>query len=216
MIRVVLAEDHHLVREGIRALLEKATDISIVGEASDGQEALELVRELTPDVLVTDIAMPCLNGIQVTEHLNSLGMSTEVVILSMYSDPTLVRQALRAGARGFLVKRSLTAELLSAVRAGARKETYLSNEVSGPVVDTYIRSLPDDELTAFDKLTPRERQVLQLIAQGLTNRAISGELQISVKTVEKHRARIVAKLGVQDVAGLVRIAIKHGLVFVEM
>jgi len=216
MIRVILADDHHLVRQGIRALLEKAADISIVGEAKDGQEAVELVEQLKPDVLIIDIAMPRMNGIQATQRVRALGLATQAVILSMHSRPTLVRQALRNGARGYLLKNSITEELLLAVRAASRRETYLSPEISGIIVDDFLTHQIDVEGSSqFDQLTPREREVMQLIAEGHTNNGIARLLSISIKTVERHRANLMAKLDVHDVAGLTRVAIEHGLIFVD-
>ena len=216
MISVILADDHHLVRQGIRALLEKAADISIVGEAEDGQEAVELVEQLKPDVLIIDIAMPRMNGIQATQHVHALGLATQAVILSMHSRPTLVRQALRNGARGYLLKNSVTEELLLAVRAASQRETYLSPEISGIIVDDFLTHQVDaEESGQFDQLTPREREVMQLIAEGHTNSGIARLLSISIKTVERHRANLMAKLDVHDVAGLTRVAIEHGLIFVD-
>jgi DNA-binding NarL/FixJ family response regulator len=216
MIRVILADDHHLVRQGIRALLEKADDINIVGEAEDGQEAVELVEQLKPDVLIIDIAMPRMNGIQATQRVRALGLATQAVILSMHSRPTLVRQALRNGARGYLLKNSITEELLLAVHAASRRETYLSPEISGIIVDDFLTHQIDVEGSGrFDQLTPREHEVMQLIAEGHTNNGIARLLSISIKTVERHRANLMAKLDVHDVAGLTRVAIEHGLIFVD-
>jgi DNA-binding NarL/FixJ family response regulator len=214
VIRVIVADDHHLVREGIRALLERADDIEVVGEAADGQEAVELVQRLAPDVLVMDIAMPRLDGAQATERVRALGVATQVVILSMHSDETLVRRTLRSGARGYLLKRSVTEELLLAVRAAARGEIYLSPAISASLLEEFLAVQADSEgRRPFDLLTPREREVLQLVAEGHTNTAIAQILKVSAKTVEKHRANLMSKLSVHDVAGLIRIAIKHGLVF---
>lgn len=215
MIRVIVADDHHLVRQGIRALLEQAEDIQVVGEAEDGLQALRLVEQLTPDVLVLDIAMPGMDGLQTAEHIHALGKTTRTVMLSMYSDKASVRRALRSGARGYLLKRSVTAELLLAVRAADRGEIYLSPEISVTVVDELLGA-GTDQARPEDQLTPRELQVLQLIAEGRTNKAIAQILQISVKTVEKHRANLMAKLQVNDVAGLVRLAIEKGLIFPQM
>jgi DNA-binding NarL/FixJ family response regulator len=216
MIRVILADDHHLVRRGIHALLEQADDISVIGEAEDGQAAVELVEQLKPDVLIIDIAMPRMNGIQATQRVRVLGLATQVVILSMHSRPTLVRQALRNGARGYLLKNSITEELLLAVRAASRRETYLSPEISGIIVDDFLTHQADAEKSGlFDQLTPREREVVQLVAEGYTNNGIARLLNISIKTVERHRANLMAKLDVHDVAGLTRVAIELGLIFVD-
>ena len=208
MIRVVVADDHHLVRQGIRMLLEKANDIEVVGEAQDGQEAVEMAERLTPNVLVMDISMPRLNGTQATERIHSRGLATQVVILSMHADETIVRQALRFGAKGYVLKRAVAEELLLAVRAANLGDTYLSPPIAGAMLNELL-ALPDDsEAYLLEQLTPRERQVLQLLAEGGTNRAIAQELVISVKTVEKHRTNLMNKLQVHDLAGLVRIAVK--------
>jgi DNA-binding NarL/FixJ family response regulator len=188
----------------------------VVGEAADGQEAVELVQRLAPDVLVMDIAMPRLDGAQATERVRSLGVATQVVILSMHSDETLVRRTLRSGARGYLLKRSVTEELLLAVRAAVRGEIYLSPAISVSLLEEILAVQADSEgRRPFDLLTPREREVLQLVVEGHTNTAIAQILKVSAKTVEKHRANLMSKLSVHDVAGLIRIAIKHGLVFLE-
>lgn len=212
MIRVVLADDHHIVRQGVRALLEKAADIQVVGEAEDGQEAVELVRRLTPDVVVMDIGMRRLNGAQATARIRDLNLPSRVIILSMHSDDTLVRESLRNGAKGYLLKRSVTEELLLAIRAAHRGEIYLSPAIS-PAIITDL--LAGQEESGLAQLTPREREVLQLIAEGHTNNAIAQLMQVSVKTVEKHRASLMDKLDVHDVAGLTRLAIKYGLVFLD-
>lgn len=216
MIRVILAEDHNLVRQGIRSLLEKADDIEVVAEAENGQEAINLTGELTPDVLVTDINMPRLNGIQAAEQIRELGLPTRVVILSMHSDETLVRQALRIGVRGYLLKRSVTEELLLAVRAVYRGETFLCPGISEMVMADFLARQPrSDGISDFDRLSPREREILKLIAEGYTNRAIAEAIHVSIKTVEKHRANLMTKLNIQDLAGLIRIALKHGLIFLD-
>jgi len=212
-IRVIIADDHHLVRQGIRALLEKADDIEVVGEAADGQEAVELAERLAPDVLVMDIAMPRLSGTQAAGRVRALGAATQVVILSMYSDETLVRQALRNGAKGYLLKRSVTEELLLAIRAASRGEIYLSPAVSGSIVADFLTLQTDaDACSPLEWLTPREREVLQLISEGHTNSAIAQILTVSVKTVEKHRSNLMSKLNVHNLAELIRAAIKHGLI----
>ena len=216
MIRIIVADDHHLVRQGIRALLDRANDIDVIGEAADGQEAIALAEKLHPDVLVMDIAMPRLSGNQALERIHALHIPTRVVILSMYSDTALVRQTLRHGAIGYLLKRAVTEELLLAVRAASRGETYLSPAISGAIVADSLASRDDEATSPFERLTPREREVLQLICEGHTNNGIAQTLQVSVKTVEKHRSNVMAKLDVYNVAGLVRAALKHNLVFIDV
>jgi DNA-binding NarL/FixJ family response regulator len=216
MIQVIIADDHHLVRQGIRALLEKQAFISIVGEACNGQQALDLCLELTPDVLLLDINMPLLNGIEVTNRICESGIRTQVLILSMHSDLGLVRRAFISGARGYLLKDSVTEDLINGILAVSRHEHYTSpalpawGEINKPDLD---HPAPDDD--QFFRLTSREREVCQLIAEGMTNQAMAHLLGISVKTVEKHRANLMEKLGVSDVASLTRKAIKHGLVLFE-
>lgn len=203
------------MRQGIRALIEQSDDMCVVGEAANGSEALELIDGLAPDVAVLDIAMPTLNGIQVVEQLRLLNLSTRVVMLSMYDDDILVRRALRQGAHGYLLKRSITEELLLAVRAAAKDESYLSPIVSRRVLEDVLHHPTAEVTDPFDRLSPRERQVLQLLAEGHTNASIAQQLVLSVKTVEKHRANLMLKLRVSDLAGLIRTAIQHGLILLE-
>ncbi len=216
MIRVVIADDHHLVRQGIRALLERARDVAVLGEAADGAEALALVERLRPDVLVIDIAMPHLNGLEAVARLRGGAAKTGALILSMYTDESLVRQALRNGAKGYLLKRAVAEELLLAVRAVARGDTYLSPEVAGPLLTPLVTGQEAAAPHPLDRLTSREREVLQLIAEGHTNAEIATHLTLSEKTVEKHRGNLMAKLAVHDTAALVRFAIKHGLVALDV
>lgn len=212
MIRLLLVEDHALVRAGLRALLEREDDIDVLGEASNGQEAVEMAQALMPDVVVMDIMMPRLNGIQSAERMRDLKLPAKVLLLSMYSDPGLVHQALQSSVRGYVLKNSVTGELLQAVRAVARGETYLSAEISSLAVEDAFhsrRANPDDPL---DGLSPREKEILQLIAEEHTSGEIAKILLISEKTVEKHRTSLMDKLNVRNIAGLVRLAVKYGLV----
>jgi DNA-binding NarL/FixJ family response regulator len=216
MIRVIIADDHHLVRQGIRALLENVSDIEVVGEAATGHEAIELAEKMAPEVVIMDISMPRMDGTQATERILSLNSQTEVVILSMHSDTALVQQLLRLGVKGYLLKRSISEELLLAVRSASKGEIYLSPTISDSVM-SILMSPPTGETPASPAglLSPREREVLQLIAEGYTNNAIAKTLTISVKTVEKHRANLMTKLEVNDLPGLIRTAIKHGLIFLD-
>ncbi len=208
MIRVLLADDHHLVRKALRALLETSVGIEVVGEAEDGRDAVRAVRCLQPDVVVMDIAMPRMNGLDAAEAIANLPANTRVVILSMHDDPVLIRRALDSGVRGYLLKSSISAELSRAVRAAFADRLFLSEAIKSDVTAAQRR---DQAVDSFRLLTPREREVLQWVTEGRTNREIAEVLGISVKTVEKHRARLMHKLGVHDVPGLVRLAMKHRL-----
>lgn len=216
MIRIILVEDHYLVRQGLRLILEQEDDIEVVGEAANGQEALELTCKLTPDVIITDLYMPRLNGLQTAEQIQRLELQTRIVILSGHSDEMLVQQALAVGIKGYLLKTSLTEELVRAIRAVSRGETFLCSAITRRVKrKCWVKQAQADGTSLFERLSPREREVLKLIAEGDTNKAIARELQLSVKTVEKHRSRLMAKLEVHDVASLIRLAVKHGLIFEE-
>ena len=216
MLRVVIADDHDLVRQGLRALLERPSDIAVVGEAKNGDEAVDLAARLRPDVLVTDLAMPGFSGLHAAEQLRVLGLPTAVVVVSMYRDAAHVRQALLAGARGFVPKDASADELVQAVRVLARGGTFLSPSFSGEVL-LRIMGVSGREPAGDpgEALTPRERQVLQLIAGGHTSKSIARALGVSVKTVERHRANLMAKLGAHGVAALVQVALQRGLVLAE-
>lgn len=212
MIRVLLVEDHALVRAGLRALLERAGDIHVLGEASNGQEGVELTQTLKPDVVIMDIMMPRLNGIQAAEHIQNLKLSAKVLLLSMYSEEGLVHQALQSGAKGYVLKTSVSEELLQAVRTVARGETYLSATISSIAMDNTLRPSASQSNNPLDNLSPREKEILQLIAEEHTSVEIGEMLFISEKTVEKHRANLMEKLHVRNLAGMVRLAIKYGLI----
>jgi DNA-binding NarL/FixJ family response regulator len=212
MIRVLLVEDHALVRAGLRALLERAGDINVLGEASNGQEGVELTRELKPDVVIMDIMMPRLNGIQAAEHIQSMKLSAQVLLLSMYSEEGLVHQALQSGAKGYVLKTSVSEELLQAVRTVARGETYLSSAISSIATDGAFHPNASQSSNPLENLSPREKEILQLIAEEHTSIEIAQMLFISEKTVEKHRANLMEKLHVRNLAGVVRLAIKYGLI----
>ena len=210
-IRVLLADDHTLVRAGIRGLLKALENVEVVGEAGDGQEAMRLAEALRPDIVLLDVGMPGLNGLEVAGRLATLDASMKVVILSMHTSEEYVLRALRAGCVGYLLKGSAVSELEVAVRAVARGETYLSPAVSKHVMDDYVRRT-GGATDPIDALTPRQREVLQLVAEGHTSKEIAERLGLSFKTVEAHRAQIMERLGLHDVAGLVRFAVRMGLV----
>ncbi len=208
MIRILLADDHSLVRHGFRMILSAQPDMEIAGEAGNGKEAVELAQKLKPDVVVMDVAMPELNGIEATRRLIELSPRTRVLALSMHKDAVYVREILRAGARGYLLKDSADADLIAAVRAVAKGEGYLSPGVSDAVLSDYRRHVTDP----LDLLTSREREVLQLIAEGKTNKEIATSLNLSVYTVEAHRGRLMEKLNLHSTGELVRFAVRSGLI----
>lgn len=210
MIRVVVADDHNLVRAGIIALLANDPELEVVGEAVDGDEAIERVLATAPDVLIVDVTMPGRNGIEVTRELAEHAPGTAVVVLSMHGDRAMARQALQAGALAYVQKSDVTDELLVAIRAAHQGTTYISPELSRAMVAGPTPEEPERE--AARPLTEREEQVLELVASGLTSRAIAVRLGIREKTVERHRANLMGKLDVDNVVDLLRRALKLGLV----
>ncbi len=212
MIRVLLVEDHALVRAGLRALLERAGDICVLGEASNGQEGVELTQSLKPDVVIMDIMMPRLNGIQAAERIQTLKLTSQILLLSMYSEQGLVHQALQSGAKGYVLKTSVSEELLEAIRAVARGETYLSSAITTIAMESTFHLNALQSNNPLEILSPREKEILQLIAEEHTSLEIADLLYISEKTVEKHRANLMDKLHVRTLAGVVRLAIKYGLI----
>lgn len=213
-IRVLLADDHGLVRSGIRVLLEDMEGIEVIGEAGEGWEVLRLIEAKPPDVVLMDISMPGLNGLAVTARVAKEFPHTRVLILSIHVSEEYVLRALRAGASGYLVKDASVSELELAIRAVDRGQTYLSPSVSRPVVADYMQ-LASADAAPVDPLTPRQREILQLIAEGHSTKEIASKLDVSVKTAETHRAQLMERLAIHDVAGLVRYAIRIGLVTPE-
>ena len=205
--RVLLAEDHQIVRQGLRALLEKSGH-EVVGEASDGHEACKLAQTLQPGVAVLDLAMPLLNGLDAIREIHRVSPDTRTILLTMYTDRPYVLQALQAGAKGYVLKTQAADDLIRAIQEVLRGAIYLSPGVSRTVVDAFLNK--SDVMP--DPLTPRERQILQLVAEGKTTKEIAGLLGIRVKTAESHRTRIMKKLDIHQTAGLVRYAIRRGLV----
>ena len=210
-VQVLLVEDHALVRAGIRSLLDAASGIEVIGEARDGREALALMRDQVADVVVMDITMPGLNGLETTKRLKKIYPRTRVLMLSMYSSDEYVVQSLRYGADGYLVKDSAAPELERAIHAVARGERYLGE---GPIRERLEKQLATSKgmKDPLERLTPRQREILQLVVEGKKTREIAVLLNVSVKTVETHRAQLMDRLGIHDVAGLVRYAIRNGLI----
>jgi len=211
-IRVLIADDHSVVAEGLRHLVEAERDIEVVACVGDGREAVQQARDTQPDVVLMDLSMPELNGADATRAILERDPKCRVIVLSMYSQREYVRRALKAGAAGYVVKRSAAKEVVEAIRAVHAGQRYLSPRVADVVLDDYSDEKQDDPLT---RLSAREREVLQLLAEGRTGAQIAERLSLSQKTVETYRARLVEKLGIRDLAGLVRFAIQKGLVSLD-
>ena len=210
-VRVLLAEDHTLVRAGFRALLEKLEGLQVIGEVSDGLDALRIAKEIQPDVVLMDIAMPEMNGLEATKRIRQECPNTKVLVLSMYTNEEYLKEALRAGAAGYLLKDADRAELELAIKTVCRGEPYLTAAVAKFTVDAYYRQ-GDQHTGPLSRLTGRQREILQLIAEGCSSKQIALRLALSIKTVETHRAQLMERLEIHDVPGLVRLAIRTGLV----
>lgn len=211
-VRILIADDHGVVAEGLKHVIESQPDMQVVSLAVDGREAVRLARELQPDVVLMDLSMPELNGADATRAILERDPRCRVIVLSMYSEREYVRRALKAGAAGYVVKRSAAKEVVDAIRAVHAGQRYLSARVADVVIDDYAGDGGEDLLA---KLSQREREVLQLLAEGHTGAQIAERLSLSQKTVETYRARLVEKLGIRDVAGLVRFAIQRGIVSLD-
>lgn len=219
-ITVILADDHKLVRAGIKSLLENIRHVKVVGEASNGRETIKLTGKLKPDLVFLDIAMPEMNGLQAAERIKKEFPDVDIIILSMHLDEEYVIQALRTGASGYLLKDSAPGELELALDTIMKGKTYISPAIPGEMIDDYQERLkyassPDEVKDSKEKLTTRQKEVLQLIAEGNSTREIAEKLFISVKTVETHRSHIMKKLGINDIPGLVKYAIRKGVIFAE-
>jgi len=210
-LRVVLADDHALVRAGIRALLEKLPGIEVVGEADNGREALELIKKTSPNLILLDISMAELGGLEALPRIVKDFPAAKVLILSGHANEEYVLRALRRGASGYMLKEAAAEELELAIKAVAQGKTYLSPSVSRTVVESYLQRATGEE-GPIEQLTARQREVLQLIAEGNNTKEIASTLEVSVKTVEAHRLQLMARLNIHDVPGLVRYAIRSGLV----
>lgn len=213
-LRIVIADDHALFRAGLRALLREMPGVQVIAEAGNGDDAVALARQHRPDVIVMDISMKGLNGLDAAARIKASVSATRVIVLSMHDTEDYVAQALRAGASAYLLKDSAEPELELALSAVMRGETYLSPRVSKPVVDAYVRRSGADG-SPLPALTARQREILQLIAEGHSTKRIAGKLSVSVKTIDAHRAQIMERLQIHDVPGLVRYAIRNGLVALD-
>ncbi|ODS32194.1 MAG: DNA-binding response regulator [Candidatus Scalindua rubra] len=212
--RVLLADDHTIVRQGLRALLDSQEDIQVVGEAEDGRQAIENVKQLVPDIVVIDITMPSLNGIEATRQIKKLNPEIMVLVLTVHINEEYIYQVFQAGASGYLLKESAVSDLVSAINVAKKGEIFLSPSISKIIVKDYMKHAVGEsgDFDSLNLLTGREREILQLIAEGRTNKEIASLLKLSVKTVDVHRAHIMEKLHIHDVTGLVKYSIRKGLI----
>jgi two-component system response regulator NreC len=213
--KILIADDHQIVRQGLRFLLEKESDLKVVAEAENGRTTVRLARELTPGVIIMDVAMPDLNGIEATRQILAESPSIKVIALSMYADRRFVVNMLKAGASGYLLKDCAFEELIRAIRVVLAHKTYLSPGVTDILVKDCQMGLPINEISAFALLTPREREVLQLMSEGNSTAKIADQLHVSIKTVESHRQQLMQKLNLRSVAELTKYAIREGLTTLE-
>ncbi len=213
--RILLADDHAMIRQGLCSLLEKQPNIEIVGAVDDGRKALDLVRELRPDIVVMDISMPNLNGIDAAKKISREFEHVKIIALSIHSSRRYVGEMLKAGASGYILKECLFDELIDAIRTVCGGGTYLSPKITGVVVDDYVKHLAGDLERAFPALTAREREVLQLLAEGRNTKQIAAGLHVSTKTIESNRRNIMEKLGIHSVAELTKYAVREGLTSLE-
>jgi len=214
-LRILLADDHKITRQGLRSLLEKQQDMEVVAEAENGREAIRLAAEMAPDVVIMDITMPDMNGVEATRQILIKSPDIKIIGLSMHSDTVFVTEMLKSGAAGYLIKDCAFEELVRAIRTVLDNKVYLSPSISGVVVEDYIQRLSQTNFTGSDILSDREREVLQLMAEGNSTKNIGAKLHISVKTVETHRRQIMSKLDIHTVAELTKYAIRKGLTSLE-
>jgi two-component system response regulator NreC len=214
-IRILIADDHKIVREGLTALLRQHPHMEVVGEAENGRQAVQLAASLQPQVVIIDIGMPELNGIEATRQIVAESPGTKVIALSMHSDKRFVKGMLKAGAAGYLLKYCASEELVNAIQMVMANRVYLSHDITGIVVEDYVQKLADSDASPFQSLTPREREVLQLLAEGHSTRQIADTLHVSVKTIEVHRKQLMDKLGLNSLADLIKFAIREGLTSIE-
>jgi len=212
-IRILLADDHTVVRDGLRALVEKQPDMTVVGEAADGHDVLRVAEEQSPDVIIMDIAMPNMNGIEATRRIVAANSNTAVVILSMHQDESYVLRSLKAGAKGYLLKDSVRGDVIDAIRAVAQGRSFLTRKVSRILQEDYVREMERRGLEdSYELLTDREREILQLVAEGRTNKEVACMLNISLTTVETHRTHILQKLNLHTIPELILYAVRKGII----
>ena len=213
MIRILLSDDHAVMRRGLKLVLQEQPDFNVVGEASDGREAVAMAETLKPDVAVLDITMPNLNGIEAARQISAKQPGTAIVVLSMHADETFVLRALKAGARGYVLKESRESDLISAIRLVSEGKSFFSPAVSRMLVEDYVRQLQDRDIEdSYELLTAREREILQLVAEGKSNKDIANMLHLSLYTVETHRSNILEKLNLHSVPELVLYAVRKGVI----
>jgi DNA-binding NarL/FixJ family response regulator len=211
-VRVLLVDDHAILREGIKALLEKQENIEVVAEAANGREAISKVAQFRPDVVVLDISMPLMDGLEATRQMKKESPDVKILVLTMHDDEEYFLQLLRAGASGYVTKRTVSRELVSAIEAVYRGESFFCPSMARSLLSNYLRLAKNTEHIEQEELTPREREIVKLIAEGHTNQQIAGLLHRSVKTIESHRANILRKLGIHDSTGLVKYAVRKKLI----
>ena len=212
-IRILLADDHTVVRDGLRALLERQPDMTVVAEAADGRDSVRLAEEQSPDVVVMDITMPNMNGIEATRRILAANPRTAVVILSMHQDESYVLRSLKAGARGYLLKDSLRSDIIDAIRAVSQGRSFVTRKISRMMQEDYVRQMERRGVEdSYDLLTDREREILQLVAEGKANKEVAGLLNISLTTVETHRTHILQKLGLHSVPELILYAVRKNII----
>ena len=215
-VRILLADDHQIMREGLKALLGKHSSLEVIAEAENGIEALSIARQEKPDVIVMDIAMPDINGIEVTRQLKSELTDIKIIALSMHSDRRFVSEILKAGASAYVLKQAAFEDLEKAIKAVMLNRTFLSADILESVVSDYVSQLSNSEYDAYRQLSDRERQVLQLLAEGNSTKEIAFKLHVSVKTIESHRQNIMNKLGIRTLAGLTKFAVREGLTSLDV
>lgn len=214
-VKVIIADDHKIMRDGLKSMLEKQRDIEIIAEASDGLTTVELAIKLKPDVIIMDVAMPDMNGIEATRRIIEKSPNIKVIALSMHSDKQFIIEMLNAGASGYVLKDCAFHELINAIHSVTSNRSYLSPEIADVMIKEFKHVISKESLSAFSLLTPRERQVLQLIAEGKTTKEIAYTLKVSTKTIETYRRQIMDKLDIHTIAGLTKYAVREGLTSIE-